>query len=133
MKIDGTSVTYFTDPESKEFKVCSRNLLRDLPKIFGKSNEHNNSSMSQNLTKLVEQSANLRKISVKSNLISKNFTRNSLTNDQYWDVALNYSLPLTLPEKFPYYAIRGEIYGHGIQDNQLCISVSLLPKLAVFS
>ncbi|KAJ1534711.1 hypothetical protein HK096_003511 [Nowakowskiella sp. JEL0078] len=136
MKIDGTSATYFVDPETKEFFACSRNLSKTLPEILDPNCQISETGEMRFLTKeeLIAKAVEIRKKdNEKRTKLGKSGAGVTLTRDLYWDVALSYSLPLTLPEKYPNYAIQGEIYGPGIQGNPLGVSGDLLPKFAVFS
>ncbi|KAJ3043292.1 hypothetical protein HDV00_005295 [Rhizophlyctis rosea] len=89
IKYDGTSATYFIDPTTHAFTVCSRNRRMVLP---------NSLTLAQ---------------------VESTLTTGKTDADTYWQPAVLHRLPEKLNALHPNIAIQAEIYGPRIQKNPL--------------
>ncbi|KAJ3055079.1 hypothetical protein HK097_011569 [Rhizophlyctis rosea] len=89
VKYDGSSSTYFIDPSTHQFTVCSRNTVVTLPPG----------------------------VTLKSVQLTKTTTIKDA--DNYWKPAILSDLPTKLATLYPHIALQAEVYGPGIQKNPL--------------
>ena len=109
LKVDGTSATFFIDPETKELAICSRNNRVEFP--LKEDNPTGSASSAEHNTTIDEEKVNKSGSFHLKYVMKNNQLKDSLT-------------------KYPHLVIQGELYGPKIQGNPLCVPEL---SLAVFS
>jgi RNA ligase (TIGR02306 family) len=117
VKCDGTSGTFLIDPETGEFLVCSRNLVRVDPNAPAAAAA---AVVQVEVAEITEIAPGVTE-KLESDRFDASLISSASDDDKYWYIANKYDLQNKLKSLSGRYAIQGEICGPNIQKNLLCL------------